>query len=492
MPLLTRVLRGLRCTGRAARRLAAWLALAAAWAGRQCRTEPLGTALMPGQTLLWAGLELSSTDEMNNTEAIQQLLFERYYQPTSADSEWDALESHLRELARVAVNTFPAAAFGVANGLYHFFFFAKKVPDIQSGDYSSYIAVEDMSLAAILFEVSIRFSRCFDAGLEVRDFLMGMCQQKVGMLLLLLVEIGAAASADLDLFTAAQALTTATATFAALKKVPYHNELSDLGWRGPSDLALNDELYPRTFGPVWPREALPFAGFLEEHFEVFKADLESILSQDGLFEHLRQLERNAEGLAVWPPDSRGHVELVDSREDPPFKAACGFARASCDLLASRTEIAGCPRAAAFFARLEPGAWLKPHLGNARRLAAHLGLVVPEGAVELNVGPTRGLRWRAGEALVWDDTHVHDARHRGAPGTRYILQTFFCHPCEQPELYRGASSAEARALAAPAACTHEDPVRAEVSRVMRMELDARERSARGAPQMVVPSGAPVSV
>ena len=123
-----------------------------------------------------------------------------------------------------------------------------------------------------------------------------------------------------------------------------------------------------------------------------------------------------------------------------------------------------------------------HLGNSRRLAAHLGLVIPPGAV-LNVGSARNLRWAPGQALVWDDacqqsistttnseegtnlklampyivlrtrmsmTHAMLAKasmckmsgpqgyvsSSNGAGTRYILQSFFCHPCEQRDLYKG--------------------------------------------------------
>jgi len=312
------------------------------------------------------------------------------------------------------------------------------------------------------------------------------------MRLMLLVELGMAAAILRQLASAARALRAAMATFDALKAVPYYAHYGDVGWRSPLDVALNDELYPRTFGPVWPSERVPYATFLEENFATFRADLEGILSEDGLFEHLRSLDRNAEGIAVWPPDTRGHVELVDFREDPPFKAACRTARASCALLASRPEISGCPRAAAFFVRLDPGAWLKPHLGNMRRLAAHLGLVIPDGPVELNVGPSRGLRWEEGRAVVWDDTHLHDARHSGFNGTRFILQTFFCLPCEQRELYNRSDSALVRQLVAYEACIHRDPGRAEISRALRAEMDEQERLMKAAPKMAARPWAPIGV
>jgi len=219
----------------------------------------------------------------------------------------------------------------------------------------------------------------------------------------------------------------------------------------------------------------------------------AILADDGLFELLRQLDRNAEGLAVWPPDTRGHVELINSREDPPYRSACSIANKTCALLSSRPELISCPRAAAFFARLRPSAWLKPHLGNSRRIAAHLGLLIPDAPVELNVGPARKLLWQNGKSLVWDDTHVHDARYHITHGQeRYILQTFFCHPCEQRELYASSPSEKARNLASDHACIHQNPIRAEISEALRREMDQNEKRMREATKMVMPLGGPVGV
>ena len=50
--------------------------------------------------------------------------------------------------------------------------------------------------------------------------------------------------------------------------------------RLPSDVALNDELYPRTFGAVWPSSSFPYAEFLESNFEVFLQELQSILAEE--------------------------------------------------------------------------------------------------------------------------------------------------------------------------------------------------------------------
>ncbi|CAE7599426.1 ASPH [Symbiodinium natans] len=433
----------------------------------------------------WTPPELS-TDEFRNQELLQQSLFEEYYHVGESLAQ---VTPKLRELAEIGLTTMPAIAFGVANGLYHFCFYREEWASTTSMP-GSMLNIEDMLLAERLFQVSVGFSHCLDSAQDLQRFLMGMCQQKLAMLFLIQNELGASLAEGRELQQSARVLRAAHDVFQSMKRVPYHAALGAIGWLFPSDVALNDELYPRTFGPVWPSSSFPYAEFLESNFEVFLEDLKGILAQEGLFEQLRRAARNAEGLAVWPPDTRGHVQLLDGRDESLMLPTCAFAQRSCALLASRPELAQCPRAAAFLARLEPGAWLKPHLGNSRRLAAHLGLVTPPGAV-LNVGSVRNLQWAAGRALVWDDTHVHDARHAGE-GTRYILQSFFCHPCEQRDLYRGHTQAEVQSLGSDASCDFTHPVRAEVSRALRQEMDERERAYRAMPRMTVPANAPVSV
>ncbi|CAJ1395092.1 unnamed protein product [Effrenium voratum] len=428
----------------------------------------------------WAPPELSE-DEFANQEVLQKSLFDEYYHSERGFAVGEAL----RQLGHQAFSH-PSWAFGVANGLYHFFFYRE---DWHPAAPHSMLSIEDMSLAAELFKASLQHSSCLDPGLDLQSFLMGLCQQKLAMLFLLQLELGAAMSCEHRLAESAAVLRAAADIFEKMQKVQYHALLGDIGWKSPADLALNDELYPRSFGAVWPAERFPYAQFLEANFETFLGELQAILAEEGLFEQLRRLARNAEGLAVWPPDARGHVQLLDGREENPMLATCAFAPRSCELLAARPELR-CGRGAAFLARLEPNAWLKPHLGNSRRLAAHLGLITAEGT-ELNVGPARRLRWQVGRAFVWDDTHVHDARHNGE-GTRYILQSFFCHPCEQRELYQSHELPAVRSLASDAACEFAHPVRAEVARALRQEMDAREEAYRSMPRMTVRADAPVSV
>ncbi|CAE7217531.1 nadsyn1 [Symbiodinium necroappetens] len=449
------------------------------WQGYEDWLALPNETLFPFLAAAWTPPELSPSDEFRNQELLQQSLFEEYYHLGTGLAQ---VTPKLREMARAALTTWPAIAFGIANGLYHFCFYREDWDPDAGLPPSAMLNIEDMVLAEQLLQVSVAFSRCLDSAQDPQSFLVGMCQQKLALLFLVQNELGASLAEGRELKESARVLRAAQEAFRLMKESPYHAMLGAIGWRLPSHVALNDELYPRTFGAVWPSSSFPYAEFLESNFEVFLQELQSILAEEGLFEQLRRAASNAEGLAVWPPDTRGHIQLLDGRDESLLLPTCAFAQRSCALLASRPELADCPRAAAFLARLEPGAWLKPHLGNSRRLAAHLGLVTPPGAV-LNVGSARSLPWGAGRTVIWDDTHVHDARHAGK-GTRYILQSFFCHPCEQKDLYRGHPSPEVQSLASDASCEFANPVRAEVSRALRQEMDERERAYRAMPRMTV--------
>ena len=156
--------------------------------------------------------------------------------------------------------------------------------------------------------------------------------------------------------------------------------------RLPSDVALNDELYPRTFGAVWPSSSFPYAEFLESNFEVFLEELQSIMAeepcclvrsyreswvlltsrcrQEGLFEQLRRAARNAEGLAVWPPDTCQHGEnAVCCRKDLDCLLQ-NFDQYSCE---------GPVLRCCWSLSLEPGiAWLE--LGRAEDTRGHIQLL----------------------------------------------------------------------------------------------------------------------
>jgi len=78
-----------------------------------------------------------------------------------------------------------------------------------------------------------------------------------------------------------------------------------------------------------------------------------------------------------------------------------------------------------FYMLRPGAVLRPHFGSHGRLAAHLGIVVPQDCCSLRVG-SETREWKEGEVMVFDDSYVHEAKHVGSE-PRVVLGIFFLHP-----------------------------------------------------------------
>ncbi|CAE7940214.1 Asphd2, partial [Symbiodinium sp. KB8] len=131
------------------------------------------------------------------------------------------------------------------------------------------------------------------------------------------------------------------------------------------------------------------------------------------------------------PSRAGWVRL-DLINGAGFGQLCSLAalRPSCELLASRPEINGnCTAylAGAALARLLPGSEIKPHFDTHCRLAAHLGLRSVAGA-SMRVGGEVA-SWQEGKVLVFDDTFVHSVVHEGLE-PRYVLVSWFCHPCDR--------------------------------------------------------------
>ena len=68
---------------------------------------------------------------------------------------------------------------------------------------------------------------------------------------------------------------------------------------------------------------------------------------------------------------------------------------------------GVPFGHAFYSALGAGAEIKPHTAPMNlRLRVHVPLMVPEGDVGMRLAG-EALTWRRGEALVFDDSFVHE-------------------------------------------------------------------------------------
>ena len=87
---------------------------------------------------------------------------------------------------------------------------------------------------------------------------------------------------------------------------------------------------------------------------------------------------------------------------------------------------GVPFGHAFYSALGAGAEIKPHTAPMNlRLRVHLPLMVPEGDVGMRLAG-EALAWRRGEALVFDDSFVHETWNRTA-ADRVVLLFDVWHP-----------------------------------------------------------------
>ncbi|PZU10065.1 aspartyl/asparaginyl beta-hydroxylase domain-containing protein [Sphingomonas sp.] len=105
------------------------------------------------------------------------------------------------------------------------------------------------------------------------------------------------------------------------------------------------------------------------------------------------------------------------------------------------NLARCPRTAeivgripdlntAFFSILAPGAHIPAHRGVTKGLlTCHLGLIVPEGRLEMAVGPER-VRWAPGKTILFDDSWPHEVWNDTAE-TRVILLLQIRRPLRAP-------------------------------------------------------------
>jgi len=198
------------------------------------------------------------------------------------------------------------------------------------------------------------------------------------------------------------------------------------GW--PSAYAINSNsfAYPGPMNrPVWQRETVPLAMFLEAHAATFKEELDALV-ETGRFNGLYwggevSLTQFAPRLDDWQM-----VSLVKNRQR--VERVCAHTPRSCELLASRPEIMACGAgdAGAAFARLAAGSGLRPHFWNQPRLGFHLGLRTPAGA-SMDVGGQQ-VTWEENKATIFDDTYIHSVWHDGDEA-RYLLIGWFCHPCD---------------------------------------------------------------
>lgn len=87
---------------------------------------------------------------------------------------------------------------------------------------------------------------------------------------------------------------------------------------------------------------------------------------------------------------------------------------------------GCSFGNVLFSILQAGTHITAHYGPTNwRIRCHLPLFVPKGCVLCVDGQNR--RWREGELLLFDDSFLHEAWHKGTDGERVVLMLDLWHP-----------------------------------------------------------------
>ena len=79
-----------------------------------------------------------------------------------------------------------------------------------------------------------------------------------------------------------------------------------------------------------------------------------------------------------------------------------------------------------FSILQAGTHITAHYGPTNcRIRCHLPLFVPKGCLLCVNGERR--KWKEGELLLFDDSFLHEAWHRGTDGERVVLMLDLWHP-----------------------------------------------------------------
>lgn len=323
-------------------------------------------------------------------------------------------------------------ALAVSMAKYHFSWYK---------DGSSEMDVVSVEDAADLMYASIQFSGCNKPDLTADAFYQRMCSARWPYVVLMYSELGREFATRYLTEQAATILEKAIAAFEEMKRLPHYAPRTH--WQSPYDINFNEEWFPGValagIGPVWNKDSVPLAQFLELNFQTFSDELGALVER-GQMEALHIQGMRAEGQDHAPVEARRAVEFMTV---DPSKAghggswdtsACREAPRTCRLLASRPELQGCHHPSAALVSLGAGGRLKPHYGAAPKLTCQLALQADPGA-RMSVG-NRTLVWSAGEALVFDDSFIRQEWHAGVRGERYVLQLAFCHPCEasQRSLY----------------------------------------------------------
>lgn len=405
-----------------------WDAPGMAWQRQPQQPQQFGAAPgMPQPPLVIGGMEFSREDDIENMEKLSNLFGQVFYthvlapgDPAARDA-WAGLSSDIWALVDYAVQV-PALALSVAMCLYNYFWWEgphNTEPNLNAG-----------YRAATLMHTAVLHVRCNDPSLPAIDYYIRQCNLRWRYTVMLAGEVSRYLVIQRrDVVAGARMLAQLRAYFQELRQLPLSGLLFG---QSPHEVNFNVDYYPAAVarqGPVWkdPLQDVPIASFLEAHYPTIRGELDQILSTGGTFQALDEHTRNAE--TQFGPRGDDWQTAYMFRKGEAIREVCVHAPKTCALLGTRPEIARCKSggSGAGFLRMRPGGRLKPHFGNAPRLSVHLGLIIPNGEIRMNVG-FESVRWKEGKTIVFDDTFIHQVIHNGEE-PRYVMNVWMCHPCD---------------------------------------------------------------
>lgn len=173
--------------------------------------------------------------------------------------------------------------------------------------------------------------------------------------------------------------------------------------------------------PVLNADLFGWTAMLRENWEVIRDEAIAVLQQPEMVPLLDEISPDHQDIA--PPGKwRSFFLHGYGFSVPPNLARCPR---TAELMARIPDLN-----TAFFSILAPGAHIPAHRGVTKALlTCHLGLIVPEGRLEMSVGPET-VRWAPGETILFDDSWTHEVWN-DTTETRVILLMQIRRPLRAP-------------------------------------------------------------
>ncbi len=177
--------------------------------------------------------------------------------------------------------------------------------------------------------------------------------------------------------------------------------------RNPPFLSLSDHL--------------PGHELLRENWKVIRGELEQVLRQADAVPTMDQIDPIQRFIAA--RDTIPWRSFIMKAYDRWVPANAARVPRTVELLRQFPQIK-----TAMFSILEPGKRIPPHIGFYKGVVRyHLGLVVPTDQEPYLIVGGKRYAWREGEAVLFDDTYVHEAVNRSR-SRRIVL---FCDVLREP-------------------------------------------------------------